>query len=291
MIALYARSYWDHAIELGLDALAGGKGKLDVAPRRRAGGFACNAARTLAGRLEARIVTVAGPCEAARLRAALPAAVALTAIDPGGDPPLPVTVVLDPAGACRILRDPAEADAAAWRWAAVGAAVDAELHVLGRLPATFVDEVVAAARTRGARVAWCGGAAIAPTTLAAVDVACVNLREAAALVGGAGDAQTLARALAEAAQPDGAIRVVTGGAGPTAAAQRRGDVIELVTAAPAAAGPVVTLLGAGDAFAAGFLAAAAFVDGRPRAALAVEPGLAAGQAAAAAVVRGEVGDG
>ncbi len=91
---------------------------------------------------------------------------------------LPITVVLDPAGACRILRDPGAALDGAWRWDAVPAAL-AAVHVLGRVPASFAAAAVVAVRAAGARSAWCGGAGLPLAALAGFDLACVNAAEAA----------------------------------------------------------------------------------------------------------------
>jgi len=294
-LALYSPSYWDVVVDVEPAALAGGKGKHPAPSTVVVGGFAWNAARVLAaaGRAGLRVVTVVPTDEDARVRAAAPAGVALDAI---AAPPgwLPITVVLDPGGACRILRDPGAALDGAWRWDAVSAAARAAaVHVLGRVPAGFAAAALAAARAAGARIAWCGGAGLPVDALAGFDVACVNAAEAATLLGATATATTTAeaaQALAERATGADAVRVVTGGARqPTVAAARRGAAIELhaVEPAPLAPGAIVTLLGAGDAFAAALVATACLTDGgAPRAALDVVAGLRAGQRAAARLITG-----
>ncbi|MBL8620559.1 MAG: hypothetical protein JNK64_04620 [Myxococcales bacterium] len=293
-LALYSPSYWDVVVDVAPAALAGGKGKHAAPSTVVLGGFAWNAARVLAaaGRADLRVVTVVPVDEDARVRAAAPAGVALAAL---AAPPgwLPITVVLDPGGACRILRDPGAALDAAWRWEAVAtAAPAAAVHVLGRVPAGFAAAALAAARATGARIAWCGGAGLPLAALAGFDVACDTAAVAAPLLDAAAPATTAdaAQALAERATGADAVRVVTGGARqPTVAAVRRGTAIELhaVEPAPLAPGAIVTLLGAGDAFAAALVATACLTDaGAPRVDLDVAAGLRAGQRAAARLITG-----
>jgi sugar/nucleoside kinase (ribokinase family) len=269
-LALYSPSYWDVVVDVEPAALAGGKGKHPAPSTVVVGGFAWNAARVLAaaGRAGLRVVTVVPTDEDARVRAAAPAGVALDAI---AAPPgwLPITVVLDPGGACRILRDPGAALDGAWRWDAVSAAARAAaVHVLGRVPAGFARRRWRRRRA-GARIAW-RGAGLPVDALAGFDVACVIAAEAATVLGATATATSTAeaaQALAERATGADAVRVVTGGARqPTVAAARRGAAIELhaVEPAPLAPGAIVTLLGAGDAFAAALVATACLTEARCR---------------------------
>ncbi|MBK9033928.1 MAG: hypothetical protein IPL61_22120 [Myxococcales bacterium] len=291
-VALYSRSYWDVLVAVAPSLVAGGKGKVDAPSTVRAGGFAWNAARTLAGSVAVRIVTVAPAGEGARLAAEVPTGATLEVLAASGAGWLPMTVVLDPGGQCRILRDPGAGLDAAWRAAAVSATTAAAaVHVLGRLPAGFAADVVAAAHARGARVGWCGGADVAPALEAALDLVCVNAREAAALIGDpAASVADCARALAARATGADAVRVVTGGGGqPTIAVHKLDGALDVHAIAPAPIDPseIRTLLGAGDGFAAGFMRTACLdADGVPRPRLAVAAGLAAGQAAARAVMTG-----
>jgi sugar/nucleoside kinase (ribokinase family) len=289
-LALYSPSYWDVVVAVAPAALAGGKGKHPAPSTVVLGGFAWNAARVLAaaGRGGLRVVTVVPDDELPRVRASAPPGVALVAI---AAPPgwLPITVVLDPAGACRILRDPGAALDGAWRWDAVPA-TPAAVHVLGRVPASFAAAAVTAVRAAGARSAWCGGAGLPLAALAGFDLACVNAAEAATLLGDERATDAAARALAERALGDDAVRVVTGGARqPTVAAVRRGAAIELhaVAPTPLPPGAIATLLGAGDAFAAALIATACLTDaGAARPTLDVVAGLQAGQRAATRLITG-----
>lgn len=280
-VSVYGRTYWDAEVEVPIAALSAGKGKVDAQVVTRLGGFAFNAARALAGRLASvRVVTVCPPLDRPRLVAALPRGVALDALTGAGT--LPVSVILNPARECRILRDVAEPDARAWRLAAVSArSLGARLHVVGRIPQPFVAALLRRAHAAGARVAWVGGQSIGRDLERAVDLMCVNAREAARLVGGEGTPRTLAVALAERASAKDAVRVVTGAGGAaTAVAFHDGSGLAVVESAPPPVKKIVTLLGVGDAFASNFLAAACFDGNRARARPDVKAGLKAGQQAA-----------
>lgn len=289
-VALYGRTYWDAEVEVPIDTLSAGKGKVDARVVTRLGGFAFNAARALAGRFPAgavRLVTLASRLDWPRFTDALPAGVALDALLMTADPgPLPVSVILNPARECRILRDPRAHDARAWKLDRVPEeALAARLHVTGRLPQAFVAALLERAHASGAKVAWVGGHAIDRALERACDLICVNTREAARLVGEAGTPRVLATALAARAKAPDAVRVVTGaGAAPTSVAFRAGRSVRVVEAAPPPARRIVTLLGVGDAFAAHFVVEACFSGGHPRARPDVRAGLTAGQRGAGRVL-------
>jgi sugar/nucleoside kinase (ribokinase family) len=198
-----------------------------------------------------------------------PAGVKLDAIWTSARAPLPVSVILNPARECRILRQVGDADARDWKIAKVPkGARAAGLHVVGRLPQPFVAALVKHAHARGARVAWVGGHALGPALERSLDLICVNAREAGRIVGRDDTPRALASAMALRASVDGAIRVVTGaGASPTSVAVREGKTVRVIEAAPPPVKRIATLLGVGDAFAAAFVAEA--FDGELSRALAV----------------------
>lgn len=292
-LSLYGRTYWDAEVDVDLSTLATGKGKVDTRVRVRHGGFAVNAARALGSVFDAgevRVVTVTSWLDRPRLLAALPEGVALDAILGEDLAPPPVSVIINPARECRILRDPGEDDGARWKMEDVPlGALAARLHVCGRLPEAFVARLLERAHASGARVGWVGGDAVSPALEQELDLMCVNTREAKRLVGREGSPLELAKVLAHRARPVDAVRVVTGAGGaPTAAAFRDRGVVRVAQAAPAAVPPrqIATLLGVGDAFAAHFFAAACFdADGRARRRLDVRLGLKAAQRAAARALR------
>lgn len=290
-VTVYGRTYLDAEVEVPLATLAEGKGKVDARVAAVFGGFACNAARALAPRFrpgEVRAVTVLSWLDWLRLRHALPEGIGLDPILAGGPeaPLAPVSVIINPARECRILRDRADHDAALWRLDAVeGGALASHLHVAGRLPTPFVAAVLRRCRKGGGRFAWCGGDSLSRALERECDLVLVNTAEAGRMLGETGTTRELAEALAARATRPGAVRVVTGrGQAPTIAAQRVGRAIRCHSSRPAAipAARITRLLGVGDAFAATFLAAACFDGrGRPRPVLAVAPALAVAQRAAA----------
>jgi hypothetical protein len=297
-VACYGRTYLDAEVELAIASLASGKGKLDAPVTAVVGGFASNAARALADRLPAsalHVVTVASWLDWPRVRASLPGTVELDAIIVDSLAWPPISVIVNPAGECRLLRGRGDEDAASWRLDRVASgARGADLHLLGRLPDPFVRDLLAASRGTGARVAWVGGDAIAPELEVAFALMCVNTAEAMRLVG-AGEAspRELARELAARASVDDAVRVVTGrGSAPTAAAVRtaRDIVLHESTPAPIPRGAARRLKGAGDLFAARFVVDACCDErGARRDVLHVATALASAQAAAARFILGEPG--
>lgn len=288
-ITIYGRTYLDAQVEVDLETLGTGKGKVDATVLAGFGGFACNAARAIGNLLPAgavRVVTAASPLDVPRLRAALPKGVRLDAIPaPGGREAFaPVSIIINPTSGCRILRDPMDRDRGVWRPASVApAAWRARLHMMGRLPVAFASAVLRRARAHGAWFGWVGGDALPPTLEARCDLLCVNAREAGLLLGVTGrTAREMAEALAARARRAGAVRVVTGaGRAPAAAAFREGGRVRIEEARPREVSGSKRLLGVGDVFAVRFLVAACFdAGGRPRSELDVPGALAAAQRAA-----------
>ena len=283
-IALYGRTYLDAEVEIPLALLATGKGKVDVEVRAVFGGFPCNAARALAGRMRAEdvaIVTRISSLDLPRLRAALPPGTAIRAIASDDDLAWPpVTVIVNPASECRLLRSGRPGDL---RAADVGPIPRADLHVFGRVDHSLVEDV----RSADARalLAWCAGAGGDAPAVHRCDLACVNTAEARALVGNdTASTRELAIALAERGAP-GCVRVVTGRGDAPAVAAVRGDAgLRCFESAPAPIPreQIRRLKGVGDAFAAHFFVEVVFDDrGQRRDELEVERALGLAQAAAA----------
>lgn len=291
-VAVYGRTYLDAEVTVPESTLAEGKGKVDVAVDALFGGFACNAARALVGRLPSgaiRVVTLSAWLDWPRLRAALPPEVELDALlgdDGRGNEWPPVSVIINPGGACKLLRAPGDDDAAQWRIDRVAAgALAAPLQIVGRVPERFVGDLLERVRSTEARVAWVGGHALSRAHEAELDLVCVNTAEAQALTRSTSDSpRELATVLAERAmrRERALVRVVTGrGAAPTAAAVRdtRGRIVVHEHAPPKLArGQLRRLKGAGDVFAATFLVDAVIDSrGAPRPQLDVEGALATAQ--------------
>jgi sugar/nucleoside kinase (ribokinase family) len=293
-VALYGRTYLDAEVTVPEATLAEGKGKVDVEVHALFGGFACNAARALIGRMprgSLRVVTLTSWIDWPRLRAALPDEVELDAILGARDDLPPVSVIVNPGGACKLLRAPADEDAEQWRVDRVAAgALAAPLQILGRLPERFVGDLLERARAAGSRVAWVGGDGVTRTHLAAFDLVCVNVAEAQRLARSKSDSpRELATELATgAAVPS--VRLVTGrGASPAAAAVRdhRGRItVHEQPPAPLAKSQLRRLKGAGDVFAATFIVGAVFDKrGQPRAVLDVVGALKSAQKIVASYIR------
>ncbi len=290
-VTIYGRTYLDAEVTIPLAALAEGKGKVDLEVTAQFGGFACNAARAIGARLPAgtvHAVTVCSELDLPRLRARLPAAVVSAPILDASDPTAwpPISVIINPAGECRLLRGRGDNDAALWRLDLVAPhARAASLHIVGRVPLPFVGELLAH-RAPGIRIAWCGGDAISPGLERELDLACVNVIEAQRLLGTTEAApRILAEALALRAVRPGAVRLVTGrSAAPSVAAVREGADVrchEGVVPEPLAPSQIKRLKGVGDVFAARFLIEACVDElGQPRAVLAVKAALAVAAEAA-----------
>lgn len=289
-VAIYGRTYLDAEVTVPLATLAERKGKVEAPVTAVLGGFGCNAARVIGPRLApapVRLVTVISPLDLRRLRAAVPAQVALDPLLDERDelawPPL--SVIINPAGECRLLRGLADDDEAQWTIDRVSpATLAARLHLIGRVPAAFVAGLLAR-RAAGARIAWCGGDAVPPELEAELDVMCVNVAEAQRLLGTEERApRVLAEALARRARP-GTARLVTGRAeAPSVVALRVPDGVRCTAGAPPAPlapSEIKSLKGVGDVFASRFLLAACLDPaGQPRPALELAGALAsAGEAA------------
>lgn len=283
-VALYGRTYLDAELEIPIADLAAGKGKVDVEVTAVLGGFPCNAARALVGRLRAEdiiVVTAIPALDVPRLRAALPPG---TTVEVSADDSLdwpPITVIVNPAGECRLLRSGRAGDL---RASALRALPAASLHVFGRVEPALVDEVRRAAPD--AWLAWCAGATAAAEVVHRCDLACVNLAEARALLASeTGTTRELASALAEQAPPGG-VRVVTGrGDAPAVAAVRASRGVQCFESAPAPIPryQIRRLKGVGDVFAAHFVVEAALDGaGKRRGELDVAHALAVAGARAAA---------
>ncbi len=265
-VALYGRTYLDAEVTVPLDLLATGKGKVDVEVHAVLGGFPCNAARALASRLsDITVVTRISSLDLPRLRATLPPGTVIQAVTDTDDFP-PVTVIINPAQECRLLRTGRAGDLAA---SDVGDVPNAALHIFGRVDGSLIAHV------KHGLTAWCAGAG---AEIDACDLACVNTAEARTILGRSdGTPRDLAIALLE---RGGLARVVTGrGDAPTAAATRDG-VFESAPA-PIPRDQIRTFKGVGDVFAAHFFVEATLDEsGERRAKLEVEQALAKAQAAA-----------
>jgi sugar/nucleoside kinase (ribokinase family) len=282
LVTVHGRTYLDAEVEVEVDTLVSGKGKVDARVVVVLGGFAMNAARSLGPLFPARavhVVTVTSSLDVPRLTAALPTGVVLDPLLTAGHASLPVSVILNPARQCRIVRDPSDADEETWRLEHVApAALGSHLHIVGRVPLPYVAALQEYARAVGARTAWVGGEGLPPALEKGFDVLCVNAREAERLVGYAATTCELAETLASRATVDDALRVVTGAGRSSTAVATRDGCVEAVP--PPVEGAIRTLKGVGDAFAAHFLAAACFDGEIPRKRLEGERSLAVAQAAA-----------
>jgi hypothetical protein len=280
-IAIYGRTYLDAEVDVAIDELATGKGKVDVEVRPMLGGFPCNAARALAGRLPAdqvAIVTRIGAIDLPRLHHAVPPGTVVHAItDDTLDWP-PITVIVNPARECRLLRTGRAGDL---NEEDLGTLPTASVHVFGRVDASLPIDVRRSAPD--AVLAWCAGASTPLDVIDVCDIACVNTAEARALLGSDAATRELAVALAERSSKP-AVRLVTGrGDAPTVAAVRTASGIQTFESAPAPIprDTIRRLLRVGDVFAARFVVEAALDErGERREKLAVEHALRAAQAAA-----------
>jgi sugar/nucleoside kinase (ribokinase family) len=288
-IVFYGRTYWDVVVRVPIASVTGAKSKMDAPVTMMLGGFANNAARAIAGsfRGEIDVVTVTSRAEHARIRAELPRSVGLIALPASKrDAPHPLTVVLDPAGACRIFRDPFEKkDAGDWNVTRpIAAGARTGLHVCGRLPIPFLKKLREATAAYGTPLGWVGGAALPRRLEQQCDLICVNRKEARELLGTSDDdARSLAEALAKRARLPFAVRVVTGREGGTAAAiNEQGQVMSVVAMnAPTGSKKITRLLGVGDVFAATFIASAYYEKSVLQRRPAIERALDAAQRAAA----------
>jgi hypothetical protein len=264
-VALYGRTYLDAEVTIPLDQLATGKGKVDVEVTASLGGFPCNAARAIGSRWPMTVVTRISSLDLPRLRSALPPGTVIHAVASDSEDWPPVTVIINPAQECRLLRTGRAGDLAASDVSEVPAA---SIHIFGRVDASLVEHVQRAAPH--AVTAWCAGAS---AELDRCDLACVNTAEARQVLGrNDGTPRELAIALVGRAKP-GSVRVVTGrGDAPTAAATHS-DVFESAPA-PIPREHIKTFKGVGDVFATHFFVEVALGK------LAIDQALAVAQAAA-----------
>jgi sugar/nucleoside kinase (ribokinase family) len=242
------------------------------------------------GSLGSTVVTACAPADRRRLQYALPENTTLCAILSEDDPALlpDISVILNPASDCRILREPGDAEDSRWTIESLSAgAWQSDLHLVGRVPLPFVRSLLPRLRQEGKRVAWCGGDALPLALEKECDALCVNTAEALSLLNLPAEASStleLATALAERAAVSEAVRLVTGrGAQPSVVAVRHGGAIQTYASdpEPIARDAIVGFLGVGDAFAANFLVATYLQsDGSVRDPFDVAAGLAAAQAAA-----------
>ncbi|MDB4964067.1 MAG: Sugar or nucleoside kinase, ribokinase family [Myxococcales bacterium] len=294
-IAIYGRTYLDAEVEVAVGSLATGKGKVDTQVRAVLGGFGCNAARALARVMPAgavHLTTVISRVDLPRLQAEVPPEVVLDPILHDSLAWPPITVIVNPAGECRLLRGRAEEDTVHWTLERVRAqTLSAPLQVLGRVPLSMVRALLAR-RRGGTRIAWCGGNAIPLDLERELDLLCVNTAEAQRLLETQESSPgKLAQDLAMRANVASAVRLVTGrGRAPAVAAVReQGAVMLHEGPPPAEIGPleIRQLKGVGDVFAARFLAAACVdSDGQARSTLDVARALTIAAAAATAFIRG-----
>jgi len=289
LVTLYSRTYLDAEVEVDLASLATGKGKVAAPVRVQPGGFACNGALSFARYLppeSIHVITALNLLDRPRLHAHLPKGVSLDPLTTGVEDWLPISIIINPARECRILRDPHEDDCEPWQIERVSSgALAARLHVLGRLPTSFVADVLEQCRTNQGRLAWCGGADLPLDLERQCDLMCVNTAEASRLLEVSGQTtREMAEALARRAGVDQAVRVVTGrGTSPTVAGLRLGERVRLFESSPIAVEPnrIVRLLGVGDCFAACFLANACFKpNGSERKKLDIDGALEAAQISA-----------
>lgn len=283
-LAIYGRTYLDAEVTVDLASLATGKGKVDTEVVVRLGGFACNATRAVVGRLpahEVRVVTAIAQLDLPRLRAELPAEIVLDPIVTGSLAWPPVSVIVNPAAECRLLRVGDDRDAEVWK--PRPASLAAEVQLVGRLPRAFYEPLL------GAGIfAWCGGDADAAVFAPGTRIACLNTAEARRVLGrDDGGPRELATAIARRCGV-GAVRVVTGrGQAPSVAAVNTGEEIACYEATPSQLAPdqVRRLKGVGDVFAARFVVEACFDEhGALRPELAIEHALGIAQAAAGAFI-------
>jgi sugar/nucleoside kinase (ribokinase family) len=292
-ISFYGKTYWDVEIQVDIATLSAGKGKVDVPVQLTVGGFACNAARAVhlhAAARDSMVVTVCAPADQERLTCSLPSNTSLqpllTADSPARFPD--ISVILNPASDCRILRDPGPADDPLWSFDALAPKVLASnVHALGRVPVAFAAEVISHAAETNTKVAWCGGDALPRKLEAMCHLVCVNQAEAASMLEAAPNSLStskLATALAARAKADGAMRMVTGrGSQPTIVAMRVGSEILLASSEPEAIdrADIQGFLGVGDAFAATYIVHVFFTeDGGLRSAPDVSTALRVAQSAA-----------
>ena len=292
-ITFYGKTYWDVEMQVDTATLSSGKGKVDTPVQLTVGGFACNAARAVhshSAASDSMVVTVCAPADQERIVWSLPTSTTLQPLLTEDSPRCfpDISVILNPASDCRILRDPGPANDPLWSFDALAPKVlESDVHALGRVPVAFAAEVISHAEAKKTKVAWCGGDALPPDLEAMCHLICVNQAEAASMLGavpGSLSTAELATALAARAMVDGAMRMVTGrGAQPTIVAMQVASEIQLASSEPEAIerDKIQGFLGVGDAFAATYLVHVFFAaDGSLRSVPAIPAALGAAQQAA-----------
>jgi sugar/nucleoside kinase (ribokinase family) len=257
-------------LDAAIDAVEDGKRSGDVAVGF--GGFAINAARAAVRDLPAgtvRVVTLVPWAEYPAVSRALPEGVVLDPILVGDDPSgrLPNSLVLsDPSRDLRsILKGSHDLHALLDLDRIPEGSLGASTVAAGRIPAEFARELLCRCRDRGSLFAWCGGADVPADVEADCPILLVDREEAQQILGVEApepEAETweLALELARRARVSGAIRVVTGGGKhPTAVVRNHWAYRECLEAVPVSVADPKHPKGAGDTFAARFLAAA-FTD-------------------------------
>jgi sugar/nucleoside kinase (ribokinase family) len=236
------------------------------------GGFALNAGRAAVQVLPAgtvHIVTIVPWAEYPAVSRAMPEGTILDPIllDDAPSGRLPDSLVLsDPSRDLRaILKGRHDLHALLSLERITEGALRASLVAVGRVPEEFARELLDQCERRGSLFAWCGGAALPMELESRCPILVVDRDEAVELLGWEdSEAETgeLALALARRARVTGAIRVVTGGGTrPTAAVRDAGSSWDCLEGDPVTVADPKHPKGAGDGFAALFLATA-FADRR-----------------------------
>jgi sugar/nucleoside kinase (ribokinase family) len=265
-------------LDAAIDAVEDGKRSGDVGVEF--GGFAVNAARAAVQVLpdgSVHIVTIVPWAEYPAVSRAMPGGAVFDPIlvDDAPSGRLPDSLVLsDPSRDLRaILKGRHDLHALLSLERIPAGALHAAIVAVGRVPAEFARALLEQCRSRESRFAWCGGAALPIELEVDCPIVLVDRDEARELLD-RGEPETeadagpgeLALALARRARLPGAIRVVTGGGTrPTAVVRDAGDSWECLEADPVTVADPKHPKGAGDGFAARFLAVA-FADRgeRPR---------------------------
>jgi sugar/nucleoside kinase (ribokinase family) len=266
ILTLVGVTYRD--LDASLDAVEDGKRSGDVGVEF--GGFAMNAARAAVRCLPAgavHLVTLVPWAEYPAVSRSMPEGAIFDPIllDDAPSGRLPDSLVLsDPSRDLRaILKGRHDLHSLLSLERITEGALGASIIAVGRVPAEFARKLLDQCQRRESLFAWCGGSALPVELEAECPILLVDRDEAVEMLewpdSGAGTGE-LALALARRARVSGAIRVVTGGGTrPTAAACDAGGSWECLEADPVTIADPKHPKGAGDGFAARFLATA-FAD-------------------------------
>ncbi|WP_143206526.1 hypothetical protein [Singulisphaera sp. GP187] len=255
-------------LDASLDAVEDGKRSGDVGIEF--GGFAMNAARAAVQSLpdgSVRLVTLVPWAEYPAVSRAMPAGAVLDPIllDDAPSGRLPDSLVLsDPSRDLRaILKGRHDLHSLLSLERITEGALGAAIIAVGRVPAAFARALLEQCQRRDSRFAWCGGAALPAELESECPILLVDRDEAIEMLEWdhpEAGTRELAVALARRARVSGAIRVVTGGGTrPTAVVRDAGGSYECLEADPVTIADPRHPKGAGDSFAARFLAVA-FAD-------------------------------